>query len=70
MYKFDGKIHLAVNCRIGSLEKKRLIKRLTLLVNCRIGSLENFLPSMLENSQVNCRIGSLENNCHIKHPTN
>ena len=31
---------MAVNCRIGSLEKKKVLCKKERMVNCRIGSLE------------------------------
>ncbi len=51
---------LAVNCRIGSLEKLHCQKATAQAVNCRIGSLER--PKTLFEAlvYVNCRVGSLE----------
>ena len=51
---------LAVNCRIGSLEKKPDLSRVEYAVNCRIGSLENYAIAKDYAKNVNCRIGSLE----------
>ena len=49
-----------VNCRIGSLEKKKCRVLMSQLVNCRIGSLEMEGSDDDEYDDVNCRIGSLE----------
>ena len=51
---------VVVNCRIGSLENRKIVSLDYLRVNCRIGSLESLSSASVPSMPVNCRIGSLE----------
>ena len=51
---------IAVNRRIGGLEKNKTRTRVSHAVNRRIGGLESMLPPFAMSGQVNRRIGGLE----------
>ena len=50
----------AVDCRIGSLENRKIVMKSPADVDCRIGSLEKLRGVSYGLADVDCRIGSLE----------
>ncbi len=50
----------AIHCRVGSLEKQRLMMTIVKFIHCRVGSLENSCAKVRSNIFIHCRVGSLE----------